>query len=228
MIFRSAVIAMLALLVGCAAVPKRAGDSEAKKKVLNFPAAGQKVHVAANGLVRLTANYASFMSYSLKSPLSMSFGLGRVNVATSDAIWAATLQDKKVYCTLGRVYSELFFAPTKQACFIETSEGQFGKVMVAPGEYWFTKDLERPVSYSSVELPMPQTGEPYKTEVFYEGFADGKLFLTEKIYEKVLDSPSRIKPLIVTIGALPSKVMIGNLSVTVTSANQNSMSFVVD
>jgi len=228
MILRSTAVAMLALLVGCAAVPQRAGESLPKKKVLNFPAPGQKVHVSTNGLIRLSADYSSFRSYSLKSPLSTSFALlGRVSVSTDDVIWAATLEEKSVFCTLRRVYIDPLVGPTKEACFIQSAEGMFGKVTVAPGAVWFTKDLEAPIAYTSLELPIPQAG-PYKTELYYEGFSDGKLFLSEKIYEQRLDSPSRIRPLIIPVGTLPAKVTIGTLSGTVAAADQNSMTFIAD
>lgn len=216
------------VLSGCAAVPVVSGDSVPQQKNASFPKIGQQVHVVVGGLVHLRANYTSQFNYRLKTPISMRFMLGRLNVSNEEMLISATLQNNPVFCTIRRTYSDPLVGATKPACFVEGEKGAFDKVKVAPGEYWFTKDLPSPVQFLAVELPVRQAGHALKRELVFEGYQNGSLFFTEKYYEYNLEAASKAKPVLAKIGAIPARVILSDAIINVIAVTPNSLTYTLE
>lgn len=219
------VLVAAAVLAGCAAKPVITGDSAPQQKNATFPKAGQQVHVVTGGLVHLRADYTSRFGYHLKQPISMGFGLGRLNVSNEDMLVAATLQEKPVFCTTRKTYSDPLVGAIKPACFVEAEKGNFSQVKVAPGEYWFTKDLTPSIPFVGNEVPLSNSGKILKRELVFEGQQNGSLFFTEKQYEFNLDTPSKAKPVLSKVDAAPAQINLNGAVINVIAFTANSLTF---
>lgn len=210
-------------LAGCAAKPMLVGDSVAQQKNLIFPKTKQSIHVVTGGLVHLHADYKSLYGFKLKEPLSIGFTLGRLNVTTDDVLLLHTLSDKPVFCTVRRVYSDPLLGPQARACFIEGEKNKFVQVKVAPGQYWFTKDLPNPLPFVGSEIPSSNNRRVLKRELIFEGHQNGGIFFTEREYEFSLENPSKAKPILVKIEKVPSKIDVNGLIINIDAVTSNSL-----
>jgi len=218
----------IALLVGCAAKPIVKGDSEAQKKIANFPKLGQQVHVVVGGLVHLHADYASRYTFQLTNPIAMGFALGKLHVSPQDALAESSLDGVKVFCTTRFVYIDPLAGPQATACFVPSSRGKFGKVKAAPGSYWFTKDLAPEVDYASVEVPQNELGKPLKRELVFDGAQDSTLLFSEKVYEVTLESPSKSRPVFAKVESIPAKISVNGVVINVVAFTANSLTYSVE
>jgi hypothetical protein len=219
------IVPTIVVLAGCAAKPIVKGDSAPQPKNATFPKEGQQIHVVNGGLVHLRTDYTSRFSYRLTKPLTMGFMLGRINVSTEDSLAEADLDGGNAYCTMRKVYSDPLTGPLAKACFVSAEKGKFSQIKAAPGSYWFTKDLNPAIDYVGAEIPMISGSKPLKRELVYEGSQNGNLFFTEKLYEISLDSPSKAKPLLAKIDAIPAQVSLNGAILNVVGYTANSLTF---
>lgn len=219
------IVAIIAVLAGCAAKPIVKGDSAPQQKNATFPKDGQQIHVVNGGLVHLRVNYSSRYAYQLKEPLAIGFMLGRINVLREDVLFEASLEGEDVFCTVRNVYSDPLVGSIRNACFVTSEKGKFNKVKAHPGEYWFTKDISPAIDYLGAELPVVTGGKPLKRELVYEGSQNGNLFFTERLYEITLDSPSKAKPLLAKVDAVPAQVSLNGAILNVVAYTANSLTF---
>lgn len=220
-----AIVAIIAVLAGCAAKPIVKGDSAPQQKDATFPKEGQQIHVVTGGLVHLRANYSSRYAYRLTEPWSIGFTLGRINVLKEDILFEASLEGQDVFCTVRFVYNDLLLGPTRNACFVPSEKGKFNKVKAHPGEYWFTKDVSPAIDYVGAEIPLIVVSKPLKRELIFEGSQNGNLYFTEKIYEISLDSASKMKPVLAKIDSIPSQVSVNGSILNVVAYTANSLTF---
>lgn len=218
----------LVFLAGCAARPIVSGDSSLETKKLSYPEVGTKNHVAKNNLVAIEANYQSRFGYKLDKNISAGLALGKVNISTEDALVTATLKDRPVFCTVRKTFYDIFLGPVTSVCLEEGKKGFFIKMMAAPGEVWFTKNLEAPIPFSAYEIPVSDGSTALKREYFFEGYAKETIFFTEKEYINNIENPSRAKPLIIKINGIPSKISIGNMDINIIDVNDNALTFSVE
>lgn len=221
------VILSVVVLAGCAAKPVTKGDSLTFKRSINFPPLGKKMHVISGGNVAMIADYSSKFNFFIKQPVNIGFMLGRVNVSTDEPIFSSTLSDEPVFCTKSRVYRDPLVGPHRIACFVEGSKGSFTQIKVAPGEVWFSKNLNPAVEYSGVEVPIVRPGQILKRELVYEGHQNNSIYFSEKIYEQSLDEPSRIKPVVVKYDAIPAQVSVTNMQLNVEAITSGSITYSV-
>lgn len=223
--FRFGLLIAAISLVGCAASPIVGGDSKVEPRAASYPKPGQTTVAAQGGLVHLKADYSSRFTFRVKEPVSTRLALGKIFIGTEEPLIEAQLESAKVYCSAGRTYIDPLKGPFKRSCLIEGEKGKFNQVKAAPGEVWYTRNLESPVSFESVELPVKIEGKPFKRELMFEGVQNGKLFLTERVYENNLESPSRARPLQVSLESFPSVVSVNGISLKVLSASESSLTY---
>lgn len=130
-----------------------------------------------------------------------------------------------VYCTARNVYSDPLTGPLAKACFVTAEKGKFNKIKAAPGSYWFTKDLTPAIDYVGAEIPLIFGGKPLKRELVFEGAQNGNLFFTEKLYEMSLDSPSKAKPLLAKVDAVPAQTSLNGAVLNIVAYTANSLTF---
>lgn len=226
-ICKVAIIAAITVLAGCAAKPVVKGDSEPQQKNATFPKIGQQIHVVNGGLVHLRTDYMSRYAYKLTSPWSIGFMLGQINVFPEDILLEANLDGQDVFCTARNVFN-IILGPSRNACFIPLEKGKLKTVKVRPGEVWFSKEIDPPIAYIGLEVPISSSGKPFKRELVFEGTQNGNIFFTEKFYEMSLESPSKVKPVMSKIEMAPSQITLNGAVLNVVAFTANSLTFTLE
>ncbi|QEI06208.1 hypothetical protein FXN63_10430 [Pigmentiphaga aceris] len=214
------------ILAGCAAKPQLTGESAMQPKQLSFPAVDAPAVAAKGGVVHLRANYLGSYTYRLRDTLSVGFMLGRLSVTSANELLEAELQGERMYCTQQRVFSAMLEGPSKHACFGRgPTDGVFNRVRVAPGEYWFTKDLPQGVPYVSTERGVSVDGSPLKREIYFEGSENGVVLFTVKTYDQSLDGQARMRPIMLPVPTLPATVDVDGAQILIEKVTPNALTY---
>ena len=220
------------LLPSCASTKSIvSGDSSIQQKVISFPKQGQQVHAVVGGIVHLKADYQSSYAYKLVLPLSIGFMLGEVKVSNNEMLFQGSLDGEDVFCTRSKVYYDLLAGPWAIACFQSADKGQFNNVKVAPGALgnWMNKQLSPPIKYVvGSEMAFSSGGKPLKRELIFDGGQKETLLFSEKIYEKSVETASRIKPLMTKIESVPSKVSLDGAEINIINYTSNSLTYSIE
>lgn len=217
------------ILASCASQPFISGGNTLQHKVVSLPKEGQQVHVVIGGLVHLKVDYRSGYTYKLVLPLSMGFFLGKVIVSNEEGLFQGTLDGEEAFCTRTSAYHDPLAGPHRIACFQSAEKGKFNNVKVAPGMVWFNKELVPPIEYTvGAEVVISSGGKPLKRELIFDGGDKENLLFTEKIYEKSVETASRLKPLIAKVGSIPSKVTLDGAVINIINYTRNSLTYSIE
>ncbi len=219
------VLASLTCLTACVTQPIASGDSTFQQKTASYPKIGSETQAKVGGLVHLYANYEGRFIYRLNQPLSMNFMLGKVAVSNSEVLSESSIDGKAFYCSANNVYIDPMTGPFKPACFSSSSAGTFDNIRIAPGIVAMNKEVNPPVSFSKEEIVWQKLGAPLKRELTFDGIQDGALLFTQKIYEKSLAAPTRVKPHITKVKSLPTTIVIDGAEFTVVKHSSDVLTF---
>lgn len=212
---------------GCAA-PVVKGDSVENKKQLSFPKIGVQSTVKAGGLAVLHTDYQSKHIFQLTRPLNMQvMFVNRIAVSADEQLIESDIDGNTVYCTENNTYIDSLTGPWAKTCFKSTTPGKFSSVTYRPGAIWLSKSLSPEVDFISREMQAQSQASPLKRELIFEGGQDGVLLFSERIYEKSLVTPTRVKPLMASIQSVPFKVNLDGMSINVINYQENTLTFEV-
>jgi hypothetical protein len=218
----------LTCLTACVTQPIASGDSAFQQKTASYPKIGQETQVKTGGLIHLYANYEGKFVYRLNQPLSMSFMLGKVVVSNSEVFSESTIDGKTFFCTANNVYIDPMIGPFKPACFSSSAAGTFDNIRIAPGIIAMSKEVNPPVSFSKEEVAWQKLDSPLKRELIFDGMQDGILLFTQKVYEKSLVTPTRLKPYMTKVKSLPTSVIIDGAEFTIVKHSNELLFFKLD
>jgi hypothetical protein len=174
-------------------------------------------------------DYQSGYTYKLVLPLSMGFFLGKVIVSSEDELFQGTLDGEDVFCTRASAYHDPLVGPHRIACFQSAVKGKFNNVKAAPGAAWFNKELVPPIEYTAgAEVIVSSGGKPLKRELIFDGGDKDNLLFTEKIYEKSVETASRLKPLIAKVDFVPSKVTLDGAVINIINYTRNTLTYSIE
>ena len=217
----------LALLSGCSA-PVVKGDSLQNQKQLSFPAVGQRSTAAVGTVAVLHSSYQSRILFRLETPVRMTtMLLGRIEVSKDDRLIQSDFDGVTLYCTERNAYVDPIEGPSSRVCFRPGGAGKFASVKYQSGMAWLSKDLPAEIGYTSMELADQGQTTPLKRELVFDGSANGTLMFTERIYEKSLETPSRLKPLMASAASLPAKAILDGMDINVLHADGKTLTFEV-
>lgn len=229
MMSRKIFSALLALVftTGCTA-PIIKGDSAQNKKQLSFPKVGVPSTAKAGGLAALYSDYESRHVFQLTKPLHISVMLvNKIRVSTDEKLYESDIDGETVYCSEHNTYYDALTGPWAKACFKSTTPGKFSSVIYRPGAVWLSKAITPAADFISREVQDQRQVFPLKRELIFEGTQSGVLMFSERIYEKSLETPSRVKPLIASISSLPAKVSLDGMDINVLQADADALTFEV-
>ncbi len=217
----------LVFVAGCS-TPTIKGDSLQNQKQLSFPKAGTQSTATVGSVAALYSNYQSRTMYQLEQPFHLKLLFAhRIEVPADEQLFQAELEGETVYCTVGRAYHDMLAGPMSPACFKVTSPGKFGAVKWLPGAVWGTKEISPEIGFTSREIQAQGQSTPLKRELVYDGNGGGTLMFTERIYEKSLQTPSRIKPLMASVTTVPAKINLDGMDINVIRVDGKSLTFEV-
>lgn len=214
------------LITGCAATPEIRSDSIVSKKIANFPEPSKVSIANKNSLVLFGANYESKHIYKLAKPVQIGLMLGSVKTDNETTFNKAILKGKAAYCSKDRVYIDPLTGPHSIACFYGTTDKVVDTVTAAPGAVWFDKKLNDSVEVVQTELPV-QTGNVLKRELYYVGSNGNTILFNLKIYDKSIEVPSSIRPLVYDVDKLPYLFDVEGAKININSYNQNELNYSV-
>ena len=95
--------------------------------------------------------------------------------------------------------------------------------------YWFTADLSPPIDALKSEIIVSKTKAYAKKELVYDGSTtDGNILIIEKEYTDSLVRPSKLRPITIKVGKLPSKVDVSGAIINILEYGPNSMTFTLE
>lgn len=212
---------------GCTAIPKINSAGSITNKEIIFPLLGQKVFAILGGTVHLKTAYMSGYKFSFEQPYqkSVQLGLANISVEAGEALMPSILEGVEHHCVTSSAYKDLIGFTNKNVCFYE-EKGKFTKAKYAPGIYWFTTDLVPPVDTIKNEIIVSKLKNYAKKELVYDGSTiDGNLMFIEREYTDNLTKPSKIRPVIIKMGKVPSKIEISGAVINILEYAPNSITF---
>ena len=219
----SALCLSLMALTGCVTNPVSTGDSAFQPKKIIFPRINQQLQVKAGGLVHLYADYESRFVYKINQSFTMGFMLGKIVAPNDEQFYESKTDNAVYYCSSKKVYIDPLTGPHAQACFLVNADGRSDKIRVTPGMIAMTKDVSPSVSFTKIEIPWIANNSVLKKELVFDGSENGVLSFTQKIYEKSLEAPTRLKPALVKVESMPVKISIDGADMTVIDYGKDSM-----
>lgn len=228
MIFRAiGFLIPLILLAGCSA-PVVKGDSARTQKLASFPKVGIQSTASVGSLAVLHADYTSRHIFKLTKPFTMSSMLvNRISVSANDGLLQSDIDGGTFYCTQFNAYVDAFAGPNSKACFKSTSAGKFSSVIYRPGAVWLSKDISPEIDFASQEIQAYSQASPIKRELIYDGNQGDVLRFSERVYEKSLATPSRVRPIVAKVSSVPMKVNLNELEINITNYSDFNITFEV-
>lgn len=229
MMCRNALAAVTAAtLLGACTTPVPKGDSLQNHKQLSFPKVGVQSTAAAGSLAVLHSNYESRFVYRLAQPFQISAALlSKVVVSTDERLVQSELDGRTVYSTESKTYIDPLTGPWAVSCFTSATPGKFGSVSYRPGAIWFSKTLSPEIAFAPYEVQTNGQAAAFKRELVFDGSQGQTLLFSERIYEKSLDTPSRVKPLLAAVTTLPAKVTLDGMELNVFRYDARTVTFEV-
>jgi hypothetical protein len=219
---------VLACVAGCS-IPVMKGESLANQKQLSFPVVGARSMATVGNVAALYSNYKSSTVFHLEAPLHMRVLLvNHIDVETDERLYQADKDGETVYCTERPVYYDNPVRPTGKVCFKSKNPGKFDSLTYLHGGLtWLSKDLPSEIGFTSRESAALSQTAPLKRELVFDGSASGTLMFTERIYEKSLETPSRIKPLMASVTTVPAKISLDGMDINVIHVDGKTLTFEV-
>lgn len=217
----------LVLVAGCS-VPVKKGESLDSQKQLSFPSVGARSTATVGSVAALYSNYKSSTVFHLEAPLHMGvLLLNRIDIEADERLFEGDKDGETVYCTERPVYWTNPVRPTGRVCFKSKNPGKFNSLLYFHDVTWLSKDLPAEIGYTSRESAALTQAAPLKRELVFDGSGDGSLMFTERIYEKSLETPSRIKPLMASVTTVPAKINLDGMDINVIRVDGKSLTFEV-
>jgi hypothetical protein len=215
-------------IAACAPSPIVSGESITQQKTISLPKAGQQSSVNTGGLVLMNTDYQSRFTYRLKQPFLMpAMLINKIQVSIDEPLTESIIDNATGYCSRSMLYYDVIAGPRSIVCFRSVEKGKFSSVTYNPGAIILSKDISPPVEYEIREYGFSQGARPMKREIFFDGGENNVLMFTERLFDVSLETPSRIKPLIARIDALPAKITLDGAEISVINYSRNSLTYVV-
>jgi hypothetical protein len=225
---RKALIAIAALtLVGACTSPVLKGDSVETPKRVSFPEIGVPSTATVGSLAALYSNYQSQQVYRLTEPFkTFSLLVGTVAVSPEDRLFVSDLKGETAYCTEGKALNTNDFT-TGKVCFKSATPGKFHIVTYPSGATWQSKPISPEIDFTSHESAGASQAGPLKRELIFDGAQGNALTFSERIYERSLETPARVKPLMASVSSLPAKITLDGLELNVIRYDARTVTFEV-
>lgn len=225
-VWRIACFAVIVALSGCASRPVL--EQRFSHKLINHPTPMVESTAAKGDIAYLYYDYDNRIMYRLNEPLDFNTGLlsGQVNISTNTPLLMGAFGGKEVICSSVVTYVFKFMAGEYgTTCFSDPAKtGTFSQITISLPDRAFSKDIGRPIKYSSMEEVKP-TGQPAKRELIFTGYTDGQLTFLYREYKNDLKIAAVNQPLFVSIESFPAKKEVKGLSIEFLSATDAQVSY---
>lgn len=222
-----AAAAPLFILAGCAAPLLPRGDSLQQQKQLSFPKAGAQSTATAGNLAAMVSNYRSRHVFQLAQSINVPIMLGsKIAVSSDEPLFQTDVDGATGYCTERKTLSDVLGNPVMRTCFRIKAPGTFGSVHYrSDAGTWYEKPLSPEVGFISREIVDGQQAGPLKRELVFDGSQGNALMFSERIYDKSLQTPSRVKPIVATVASLPAAITLDGMDINVTRYDAKALTF---
>lgn len=219
----------LVLLSGCSA-PLIKGDSARTQKLASFPKVGIQSTASVGSLAVLHADYTSRHVFKLTKSFTMPLMfVNKISVSAEDGLVQSEINGVTFYCTQFDALISALAGPVAKVCFKSTSPGKFSSVSYpARGNVvWIPSDISPEIEFTSQEIQAYRQASPMKRELIYDGNQNDLLQFSERIYEKSLATPSRVRPIVARVSSVPMKVNLNELEINILGYSDSNITFEV-
>ena len=214
-------VGLLLLLAACAPLPI-VDQSRFADHAGNEPSFGQQAEVPTGGLMFSQYSYWHRSGARITQSSRQPFGLGGLFVSQGEAVYPAKLDNKPVYCSEKRIYSDPIAGFLSRACFSDANTDRlFETVQIAPETTWITRPLSPALPYKKMDLPMPHRGA-FKYDIAYDGYSNQTLHLSYREFKgKSLDRPVYTQQVKYDVRKFPDIVVFRNVKIEVLDADND-------
>lgn len=227
MVFRAALLGILAALAGCSPLPI-IDQSNFEDKAGNIPRFGELAEAPLGGLMYSQFSYWHRSGARITQANRQPFGLGGLFVSRGEVVYPSTLGGAPVYCSDKRIYSDPIAGFISKACFADgNNDNVFDTVQIAPESQWVQRPLSPQLPYAKMDIPVADRGA-FKYELAYDGYSNQSLHLSYREFRgKSLERPVYTQQAKYDIGGFPADIVFRTVRIQVLKADNSKIVYKV-